>query len=30
VQFSKTTARVSLFDLSCNTWSWSDVSYDLC
>jgi hypothetical protein len=30
VQFSKTTARANLFDLSCNTWSWSDVSYDLC
>jgi hypothetical protein len=30
VRFSKTTARATLFDISCKTWSYSDVSYDLC
>lgn len=30
VQFHRVAARATLFDLSCKTWSLSDVSYDLC
>jgi hypothetical protein len=31
VRFSKTTARATLYDISCNTWSFSnDVNIDFC
>ena len=30
VRFSKRAARATLYDLTCKTWSLSDVSYDLC